>query len=119
MSDKTELKYHPDAEYRFFIYDPEGNGFMYFSSVTDRDIYQGRVLDGYLDDGWDDAVEQVVAGEVTHSAQQVNREERPPAEEIDENGCDGEGSYWDESWSYRCNYKLKPIADVKNEEEMP
>lgn len=26
-------QFQPDAEYRFFIYDPEGNGFMYFRSA--------------------------------------------------------------------------------------
>jgi hypothetical protein len=111
------FQYEPDAEYRFFIYDPEGDGFIYFRTVEERDAHQGMVIDGYLDEGWDESVEQVVAGEVTHSAQQVGREERPPEEQLDEEGCDGEGTYWGD-FSYKCNYALLPIdADGAKEPE--
>ena len=49
----------------------------------------------------------MVAGVVTHSAQQVDRVDRPT--ELDEEGCDGEGVYWEPECNYRCNYKLLPV----------
>ena len=49
----------------------------------------------------------VVAGVVTHSAQETDREDRPS--ELDEEGCDGDGIYWDPDCEYRCNYKLMPV----------
>jgi hypothetical protein len=99
----------PDAEFRFFIYDPEGAGFMYFRSAEDRDQASEDVIQQYLDDGWDESVEQVVAGEISHTCQQVNREERPAAEELDEEGYDGEGTYWGD-FDYRCNYALRQVV---------
>lgn len=109
MTTETAFKYHPDAEYRFFIYDPEGNGFIYFRSPEERNAHQDMVIQDYLDDGWDESVEQVVAGELTHTVGQVDRTERPPEDQIDEEGCDVEGNYWGE-FSYRCGYALLPLA---------
>lgn len=100
----------PEADRRFFIYDPEGNGFSYFKSAEARDAAKDNVIQAYLDDGWDDTVEQVVAGEVTHTCQKIDVVERPPAEEIDNEGYDLGGTYWDESWSYHCNYDLLPLV---------
>lgn len=98
----------PSAEHRFFIYDPHGNGFLYFATAEARDQARNWVIQSYLDDGWDDTVEQVVAGEVTQACQQVGREERPDDSELDENDCAGDGTYWGD-FTYRCNYALLPL----------
>lgn len=37
--------------------------------------------------------------------------------ELDEEGCDGEGEYWDSEWEYKCNYKLAPVAAPKPTED--
>lgn len=100
----------PTPEFRFFIYDPQGDGFSYWSSPEARDKAKENIIQAYLDDGWDDTVEQIVAGEVTHTCQKINVVPRPPEHEIDEGGEDLDGMFWDESWSYRCDYDLLPIA---------
>ncbi len=102
----------PDPQHRFFIYDPNDAQFHYFATAAERDQYNDTVIQSYLDDGWDDTVERVVAGEITHSTQQVDRGERPPAEEIDAEGYDEDGRYWDESWDHYCNYQLQPVEPV-------
>ena len=99
----------PDAEFRFFIYDPEGAGFMYFRSAEDRDKASDDVIQQYLDDGWDESVEQVVAGEISHTCQQTDLRQRPSDEELDDEGRDSEGTYWG-VFSCICNYELLPLA---------
>lgn len=95
-------------QYRFFIYDPAGFGFKYYQTTEDRDKDQGNVIQAYLDDGWDEEVENVVAGEVTHTCQKINIEHRP--EKLDEDGHDEDGNYWAAEWDYKCNYDLVPVA---------
>ncbi|MFP2768087.1 hypothetical protein [Oceanisphaera sp. KMM 10153] len=59
------------------------------------------------DEGWREGVDQIVVARVVAEVKQVNRQNRPAEDEIDENGCDGEGEYWGD-WDYRCDYELKP-----------
>lgn len=98
-----------DAEHRFFVYDAQDSEFYYFATAAERDQYSDSVIQAYLDDSWDDTVEQVVAGEVTHAVEQVGRQERPDDSALDENHCDAEGTYWSPEWSHICNYALLPL----------
>lgn len=68
----------PDAEFRYFVYCPNDGDFTYYKSAAERDKGADMVIQRYLDDGWDEMVEQVVAGELTHTCGQVGREDRPP-----------------------------------------
>lgn len=102
----------PDAGHRFFIYDAQDGEFYYFATAAERDAYSDTVIQAYLDDSWDDSVEQVVAGEVTHAVEQINRQDRPDDSELDENDCDAEGTYWSPEWNHICNYALLPVEPV-------
>lgn len=106
---------HPDADHRFFIFCPQDTQFYYFATAAERDQYNDTVIRSYLDDGWDEQVEGVVAGELTHVCQQIDRLERPPADQIDDEGHDLEGRYWDPCWSHHCDYALQPLVDVPAE----
>lgn len=99
----------PSATHRHFIYDPLGNGFLYFRSAAERDQAMDWVVQTYLDDEWSEEVEQIVAGEVSHSCQSVGRENRPSAELLDKNNCDPEGNHWG-NFEFRCNYELLPLT---------
>lgn len=99
----------PSKENRFFLYDPEGDGISFFPTAKERDEYAAKIIPDYCDDTWSEEVEFVIAGEVTHTAQEVDRVDRPPEDQLDENGCDQEGEYWPHGWDWRCNYVLKPI----------
>ncbi len=103
MSDKLKPKYSPSPEFSYFVYCGGGDGFMYFATPEDRDKYSEQVISEHLDEGWSEEVKNIVAGQVTHSAQMVNKVERPA--DLDEDSCDADGEYWDE-FDYKCGYEL-------------
>jgi hypothetical protein len=98
----------PDAEYRFFVYDPQDGEFTYYKTAEARDQGAEAVINLFLDDGWDELVEQVVAGELTHLCVQVGRQDRPDAAELDAEGRDKEGQHWGD-FKYVCNYALEAL----------
>jgi len=112
MSSLPVPQHSPDAEHRFFIYDANNAEFYYFATAAERDQYSDVVVHHYLDDSWDETVEQVVAGEISHAVEQIDRQDRPDDSELDENGCDGAGTYWSPEWSHICNYALLPVVPV-------
>ena len=93
----------------YFVLDPEGDGITYFATEEERDAFAENCIQQYFEDRWNEDVVNVVAGIVTHSAQQVDREDRPPDNELDEDECDHSGQYWEPDCEYICDYKLKPI----------
>jgi hypothetical protein len=112
MPKERSYKIKPSAEYRFFLYDPEGDGMIFFKSEAERDEHIKKCIRGYMSDsdGWSDEVESVCAGEVTHIIKKTNIVPRPSDEEIDEDGVDGEGNWWDTDWLEMCNYELEEIS---------
>ncbi len=79
--DKIDMKHRPSAEYRYWLYDPEGDGMVYFRSAAERDKRASAVIESYLDEEWAEEVELVAAGELTHFAQLIDRQLRPADEE--------------------------------------
>lgn len=94
---------------KYFVYDPENCGFESFETMEERDKAAEEMIWSYLQDGWGDGVNHIVAGEVTHNTVQVDRRERPDDDELDVDDCDSEGTYWDADWDYICRYELAPI----------
>ena len=72
-----DFKYSPSAEYRFWLYDPEGNGMAYYWSKEKRDADANEAIQNYLDESWSYEVESVCAGEVTHVAQVLDKQMLP------------------------------------------
>lgn len=105
--EKRDMKYRPHPDYRYWLYNPEGDGMTYYRTKEDRDKAGAEAVAAYLDDGWTEEVEYVAAGEVTHSAQCLNKKQRP--DDIDEEGCDGEGTYWGD-FTWIGNYALEPMV---------
>jgi hypothetical protein len=98
------------ANRRFFVYDPVA-GFTYYATQHARDEAAKAIIAGYCDlsDGWDDEVENVIAGEITHAAQKSDVIKRPPDNELDEEGYDEEGYWWGD-YKYQCSYVLIPVG---------
>ena len=111
---RLEYRDSPDAEFRFFVYCPNEGEFTYYRTAEDRDKGADSVIQSYLEDGWDEMVEQVVAGEMSHICGQVGREDRPAETELDEHQCDRDGKFWGE-WEYTCNYDLLPLPPAVGE----
>lgn len=107
MSDRKSSD-SASEQYRFFIYDPAGWGFQYYRTAEDRNAARGTIIQSYLDEGWDEEVENVIAGEVTHICQKTEVEKRP--DQVDEDGLDADGNYWAEEWDEKCNYDLVPLG---------
>jgi hypothetical protein len=107
---KTEKSYNPKVGFEFFYSDPCGDGLVYFKSEQERDDAVNEAVHGYLDDGWNEEVENVTVGKITGEAAKVDVKIRPS--DLDEDNCDEEGVYWDSDWDYTCNYEIKPIGYV-------
>jgi hypothetical protein len=105
---KKEKYYFPAKEHPYFVNNPYGDGLVFFANEKERDNYAADCIQTYLDDGWDEEVENVVAGVVTHRATQVDRVEKPPEEDLDEEGCDEDGTDWRDV-DFLCGYKLLPL----------
>ena len=110
MTTKIDKKYNPDKDYPYFLYNPEGNGFEYFRTKELRDNCASDEVQAYLDDAWDEQVTDIVVGEVTGQASMVDVEVKPTT--TDEEGVDGEGSYWPDDCDCRCDYKVMPVGFV-------
>ncbi len=94
----------------YFVHDPEGDGFTYFTTEKERDEFASEAIQEYLDDGWSEEVTYVVTGVITHRAAQTDLVHRPCNDELDEEGMDEDGVCWDADWDYICNYKLLPLT---------
>lgn len=106
---RLDVKFQPHQEYRYWLYDPEGDGMTYYRTAEARDESAKAAVSQYLDDGvWAEEVSGVVAGVITHLASEVDVLMRP--DDLDEEDCDGEGIYWGPDMDRRCNYALVPVT---------
>lgn len=113
---KRDMKRCPDDEYRYWLFDPEGDGLMFFRSQAERDAHGQACIDGYLFDGeWPDEVEGVCAGEVTHIAKVLNKLMRPDDCDLDDDGFDEDGEAWPEEVGWRGRYTLEPLEPERDE----
>lgn len=118
ITNSVDMQMSPDSEYRYFVYDPAGDGMVFFRSKVERDKYAENAISLYLDDTWKEEVEQVVTGEVTQSAQCLNKERRPDS--LDEEGLDENGDWWgDPDCEWKGNYTLEPLAKPEPPEQIP
>ena len=91
---------------RFFVYCNE-SGFELFETLDDALDSADERIQGYLEDAWSDEVTSVCAGKITHRAKMCDQVF--PDGEIDEDGIDEAGEYWDSNYECKCNYKMLPV----------
>lgn len=87
---------------KYFLYDPE-NGFEKFETKQECKDAAEQAIQCYLDEAWDENVENMVTGVITHSAKQTNVVHKPEdPEEAEEVG-------WNDYHDYTCDYDMLPI----------
>jgi len=112
MTDLSPLaKRSPDAQHTFWFYSPEADGMTFWKTEQERDDYAKREIESYLDeDSWNEDVEWVCAGVVTHCAKAVDIIRR--AGELDSEGHDENNEHWEKKDEIKCNYALRPIQET-------
>lgn len=106
----------PHDDDRFLAYCPE-EGTMFFPTQNAAEDCAHNMIQEWSanGEGWGPDVDMVLVAQIVKRSTQVDRIDAPPPEELDEEGCDGEGMYWDPDWAYRCNYKLLPVSSEGEE----
>lgn len=114
--EKIDWDIHPDEEYQYFLFERD-NGMMFFKSIQDRQDMFDSLKDCYLDDVWDEEVENIVAGEVTHATTPTDLKKKP--DNLNEDGEDEEGFCWPSQWDYMCDYALTALSSLEKPEVRP
>lgn len=98
----------PAPGHHWMTYCPE-QGAEFHKTRQEAEARAATLIKEWFCDGWGEDVDKVLVAQVVARSTQCDRIERPPLDELDENGCDGSGEYWEADWEYKCNYKLMPV----------
>jgi len=90
MSEETKSN-TPSKDHKFFVYEPDGDVFTYFSNEKERDNFARDLIHLYLSDGWDEDVESIITGIITAEVKKKNVRYRKD-QNIDKDGYDNDGS---------------------------
>lgn len=92
---------------KYFTYCHE-SGFDTHETIEGAIEDANERIPNYLDEGWSEDVTSVCVGKITHRATMCD----PvfPDGEIDEDGIDEAGEYWDSDYGCKCNYKMLPVG---------
>jgi hypothetical protein len=92
----------------WFAYDP-GDGFEEYATEAEARAAAEKALEYYREDapsdGWSEEATGVCYGKITGWTVETMRKTKPPADELDEDGMDQDGTYWGE-WDEICDYGL-------------
>ena len=93
---------------KYFIYDPENNGFETYATLAEQKKAAKEIIDSYLDcDGWLEEVTGIMSGIITEKATKCDIINRP--KNLGDKNFDENCVYWPEHVKYTCNYKMAPI----------
>lgn len=111
-------RYHPNLEYRYFVHDPQGDT-LYFKSAEERNSAAEEMVATYLQDGWEEGVDQIVAGEITHHVVAKDVQIKPAREafETEEDFQAALDDYPHQDFDFCCSYVLADLSDKG--EELP
>lgn len=111
----VDVKDRPDKEFRYFLYDPNNRANYYYRTAEERDDAAIELLSYFREDartdGWDESVEELIAGEVTHVVEETDYREKPDT--VDEDGYDADGVYWPADFDFWCDYEIKKLEAEK------
>lgn len=100
----------------YFIYDP-WRGFTYYATEKERDDAAEGIIESYLNDTWNEEVENIVGGIVTHAIQQTKRVDKPTRSEGESEDDYSDRIYelgfTEDNIEYTCSYAL-----VRDDDEL-
>lgn len=90
----TFYMHDPDPNHRFFLYSPEGEGFMFFATAEERDAAAKAEIHTYVDtdNGWFEEVLNVFAGTLTHTVKEKVTATKPA--DFDQMDEDQQDEFW-------------------------
>ncbi len=93
----------------FFYHDPYESEYKTFETEHERDEHLKETIMEYVHDGCLVDMGDFFVGQRTHMVKEKRIATRPPEDEIDENGFDTNGMYWDADWEYLCSPEIVPL----------
>lgn len=100
----------PTAEKPWFCFDGDQN--EYFESEKEALEASKAAISYYLDEFWDEQVNSVMVGKITHLSSKANVRDRPDDECLDEELIDGSGEYWPDGCGWKCEYIALPLKSA-------
>ena len=95
---------------KYFVWHEEEGEYQTFATQKEQEQAVEKIIDWYKDAGeWpeSDVMCSIVSGIITHKVQQTDYEECP--DDLDEDGKDKNGKFWEDNWEYMCNYKSMEV----------
>lgn len=97
------------SKYKYFSSCPE-NGVSFHETQQQALDFANESIRTHLNDGWSEDVECVVVGVITHKATEGERVYREG--EVDTEGLDEAGEYWDADIEYKVNYSMQSVFGI-------
>jgi hypothetical protein len=99
------------SEKKYFAIDFDNNVETFATEAEAKKCAEGSLeeaRDMSGDGGWPENVTEISYGVLIASAVKTSHIDRPPDDEIDEDGQDRDGNYWaDPDWSHIADYELR------------
>lgn len=102
-------------EQRYFSYDPE-DGFSFHETAEQAETACKKSFEYYEEaaaDGWPENTCDVCWGEIRGRSTLTEEIHRPPQDQINEDGYDESGTYWDVDSNSLQRWEIKPIDSAE------
>ena len=90
---------------KYFVYDKE-NGIETFKTEQEQLDYAKNLINDCRNEEWDEEVEDIICGIITHITHQCNVKKRPG---MLVDGYDEAGFCWPDDMDYICDYEMVKI----------
>lgn len=113
MREAGKYTYTPTEEFCWFAEDPSDSDKVFFRTEEEAVREAEAMIETHLDDGWDEDVDRILVGKITHHTVKVNAQHRPKREDF-ETELDflaAVDDYPDMDYEYSCMYEPRPLND--------
>lgn len=109
----NKARHRPSEQFPWFASDPSDGETYYFATEQGAIAQAKEFIDRHMEDGWDDEVDQIIVGKITHHTVKTNVTHRPKREDFssDEDFQDACGEYPNMDFNYCCNYEPLPLSE--------